>query len=275
MQNTNINNKPKKKKLRIGIIIFRIISLIIIIICIRYLMNWHKENSLNNEIISDLQNDQNIEQESIDVSSLEENAEENSEEQSDEDVQVVSTNFDELRKKNPDTVGWIYVARTNVNFPIVQSRDNNYYLKHNFKKQYNSAGWIYADYRNNFEELDQNTIIYGHNRRNGTMFSNLKKFLNKDFATQTNAEYFSFNVPGQRYIAKIYSVYKISSDKLLLTNNFETVRDYQNFIDNAKSMSTIPYDTEVTVSDKTITLCTCDDNTAYRIAIHAKLIPIE
>ena len=275
MQNTNINNKPKKKKLRIGIIIFRIISLIIIIICIRYLMNWHKENSLNNEIISDLQNDQNIEQESIDVSSLEENAEENSEEQSDEDVQVVSTNFDELRKKNPDTVGWIYVARTNVNFPIVQSRDNNYYLKHNFKKQYNSAGWIYADYRNNFEELDQNTIIYGHNRRNGTMFSNLKKFLNKDFATQTNAEYFSFNVPNQRYIAKIYSVYKISSEKLLLTNNFETVRDYQNFIDNAKSMSIIPYDTEVTVSDKTITLCTCDDNTAYRIAIHAKLIPIE
>ena len=166
-------------------------------------------------------------------------------------------------------------TNTNINFPVVQAKDNKFYLKKNFKKEYNSAGWIFADYRNSFENLDQNTIVYGHNRRNGTMFSNLKKFLDASFAQKPSSMYFSSNTPKQRYIAKIYSVYKISSTKLTLANNFENSEEYQKFIDEVKSRSQYEYTTEVYTSDKTLTLCTCDDNTAYRIAIHAKLIPID
>ena len=264
-----------RKKIRIGILVFRLISLLIIIVCVRVLLNWHKENKANNSVIADLQNDSNIEKESIDVSSIEDEASSEGESSSDQNIQLVSTDFEDLLSQNKDTVGWIYIADTNINFPIVKTSNNNYYLKHNFKKEYNSAGWIFGDYRNNYEELDQNTIVYGHNRRNGTMFSNLKKFLDKSFAEKNSAKYFSFNTVNQRYVAKVYSVYKMSSTKLTLSNNYESVKDYEDFINEAKNLSIHNYDTDVSASDKTLTLCTCDDNTAYRIAIHAKLIPIE
>ncbi len=265
-------------RLRVGIIIFRIISLIIIIICVKVLITWNKENKENSNVLSELQNDQNIQEDSVDIGDIENPSDEensNEDEESDDEVKLVTTDFEDLLNQNKDTVAWVYIASTNINFPVVQAKDNNYYLKKNFKKEYNSAGWIFADYRNNFDELDQNTIVYGHNRRNGTMFSNLKKFLDQSFAQKPSSLYFSFNTPKQRYVAKIYSVYKIASTKLTLTNNFEDAENYQKFIDEVKGRSLYEYTTEVFTSDKTLTLCTCDDNTAYRIAIHAKLIPID
>lgn len=284
---TKKSNK-KKKKTRIGILIFRLISLAIIIVCARVLLNWHKENKINDEVISSLQDETNIERDSIAVESLEGNSEdednndeENNEDEDDEDddsedrIQLVSTNFEDLLAKNRDTVGWVYIAKTNINFPIVQTSNNSFYLKHNFKKEYNSAGWIFADYRNNFDELDQNTIVYGHNRRNGTMFSNLKKYLNNSFANKISSRYFSFNTVNQRYVAKVYSVYKMSSNKLVLYNSYENDEEYERFINEAKALSIYQYDTEISANDKTLTLCTCDDNTAYRIVIHSKLIPID
>ena len=284
------SKKKSKKKTGIGILIFRLISLIIIIVCARVLLNWHKENKINNEVISSLQDDTNIERTSIDVDSIEENSEENNEdndnnngdEEDDNDnsnsedrIQLVSTNFEDLLSKNGDTVGWVYIANTNINFPVVKTSNNSFYLKHNFKKEYNSAGWIFGDYRNNFDVLDQNTIVYGHNRRNGTMFSNLKKYLNTSFANRLSAKYFSFNTVNQRYVAKVYSVYKISSAKLILSNNYENDEEYERFINEAKALSVHQYDTDISTDDKTLTLCTCDDNTAYRIVIHSKLIPID
>ena len=283
----NSKTSPHKKisttrnKVRFGILVFRLISLVIIIVCARVLINWHKENKINNEVIADLQNDTNIERDSIDVYSIEEHEDgddhrdSNEDDDSDDSIQLVSTDFEDLLSQNKDTIGWIYIANTNINFPIVKTSNNSYYLKRNFRKEYNSAGWIFADYRNNFDELDQNTIVYGHNRRNGTMFSNLKKFLDASFAGKMSSKYFSFNTINQRYVAKVYSVYKMSSTKLTLANNFESSEEYEKFINDVKTLSTHEYDTEVSSSDKTLTLCTCDDNTAYRIVIHAKLIPIE
>ena len=78
--------------------------------------------------------------------------------------------FDELSSINNETVGWINVNNTKVNYPVVQHTDNDYYLKRDFNKKNNSYGWIYMDYRNNIYNLSNNTIIWGHNLRNGMMF---------------------------------------------------------------------------------------------------------
>jgi sortase B len=185
-----------------------------------------------------------------------------------------SVDFESLKAKNPNTVAWIKINNTNINYPIVQGTDNNYYLKRNFSNEKNSAGWIYADYRNNFETLDKNTIIYGHNRRNGTMFSNLNYYLTSKWYTDENNKYFNFITENQNYIAEIFSVYKVSSNAVSLTNTFTSTEEVQANIDAWKNASIYDFNTDVTVDDNLLTLYTCDNNTYYRIIIVSKLIPI-
>ena len=77
---------------------------------------------------------------------------------------LVNVNFDELKKKNSDTVGWIKVDNTNINYPVVKCSNNDFYLNHGFDEKWNDAGWIFMDYRNNPVNFDKNTVIYGHSR---------------------------------------------------------------------------------------------------------------
>ena len=89
--------------------------------------------------------------------------------------------YSEYVEQNPETVGWITIPGTQINFPVVQSVDNEYYLSHTFDHKSDKRGAIYMDYRNNAVDLDANTIIYGHNMKNGTMFSSLKNVLNSEW----------------------------------------------------------------------------------------------
>lgn len=254
-------NLENNKKLNIGILLFRLISLIIILICIFLLYRWNSENNENAEIADDLANE-------FVNTSYEQNNENST---SSSNYELLEINFDELLNQNEDTVAWIKVNNTNINFPIVQVDNNNFYLKHNFKKQYNSAGWIFADYTNNFDTLDKNTIIYGHNRRNNTMFSNLKSLLNPSWFNNELNKYFYFNTKSTNYIAKIFSVYKINQNKLNLFNSFENEESFNQYITEVKQKSIYDFNLEISFEDNLITLCTCDDNNKYRIVIYAKL----
>ena len=91
--------------------------------------------------------------------------------------------FTELKKQNPDTVAHIKVNNTRISYVVVQGNDNEYYLNHNFNKEKNRAGWIFADYRNSFDESDKNLIIYGHNMKDGSMFDTLIKTIDKEWYT--------------------------------------------------------------------------------------------
>lgn len=89
-------------------------------------------------------------------------------------MNLINVDFNELKKFNSNTKGWIQVNGTNINYPFVQAKDNKFYLTHSFDKSYNSAGWVFLDYRNNINELSKNTIIYAHGRLDTTMFGSLK-----------------------------------------------------------------------------------------------------
>ena len=82
---------------------------------------------------------------------------------------------------NSDVVGWIQVAGTNINYPIVQSNDNDFYLNHSFDKSINGAGWVFMDYRNNPSSFDKNTIIYAHSRVDGSMFHTLRNVVKESW----------------------------------------------------------------------------------------------
>ncbi len=245
---------------------------------------WQKDNSSNSDIQSDLSSLISIKE--IDTSSINNNDEENVENNNSDannqlndiedsnEVNDFNVDFDTLKSKNSEAVAWIKINNTNINYPIVQGADNSYYLTKNFNKEKNSAGWIFADYRNNFETLDKNTIIYGHNRRNGTMFSNLNYYLTSKWYTNENNKYFNFITENQNFIAEIFSVYKVSANNVNLTNTFSSTEELKQNIDAWKTASIYDFKTDVTVEDNLLTLYTCDNNNAYRIIIVSKLIPI-
>lgn len=269
----------KNNKKNIGIILFRILSIIIILICIFALFQWQKENSLNSNLQDDLSNlifEKNLETSDVPLNSEPESSENivSEEDTSSNNIIPLEVDFNALTKKNSEAVAWIKINNTNINYPIVKTSDNFYYLTRNFNKEKNSAGWIFADFRNNFETLDKNTIIYGHNRRNGTMFSNLNYYLDSKWYTDKNNKYFNFITKNQSFIAEIFSVYKVSSNNISLTNNFTSTEELLENIEAWKNASIYDFETDVTVEDNLLTLYTCDNNNAYRIIIVSKLIPI-
>ena len=180
--------------------------------------------------------------------------------------------FDELKEQNSDTIAWLKLNNTDIDFPIVQSNDNEYYLDHNFKKKYNEIGWTFADYRNNFPELNDNTIMYGHTYRNSSLaFSSLKTVLNKSWYNNEENHIIEFTTEKKSLKFKIFSIYTVknTNDYLKINMNEE---EFNKFIDKALDRSIKDFKTEVVFGDKIITLSTCYNTSSYRLVVHAKLI---
>lgn len=113
--------------------------------------------------------------------------------------------YSEYVAKNPETVGWITVPGTRIDFPVVQTIDNSYYMDHNFEHNSHYCGAIYMDYRNNASQLDSNTIIYGHNNYNdGVVFSELSHY--EDIEYYKEHPVIEFNTLDKYYKWKIYAV---------------------------------------------------------------------
>ena len=252
----------KKKKYINFVLIFRIISLIILIICLANLFKWNKENNSNKELLSDIKSQVSLSKDSETNFS-------NSEEVIEKDY---SLDFAKLKELNPDTVGWIKVNNTDVDFPFVQGKNNDYYMTHNFNKEYNSAGWIFADYRNIFDGTDKNTIIYGHNRRDGSMFSTLNNTLDELWYSSSDNHIITLHTPEKNLQYQVFSVYKVNSVDFDNATNFKLAKDYQNYITTALNRSIYNFNVKVTTIDKILTLYTCANNNQYRIIVHGKLI---
>ena len=181
--------------------------------------------------------------------------------------------FSDLKAINPETVGWLKINNTKINYPIVQHSDNEYYLNHDFKKYKNIMGWIFMDYRNDDTVLDQNTILYGHNTGNNIMFGGISGMFKKSWYSNAANQIITFNIPGYNMKWKIFSMYKVPATTDYLQNNFFSDEEYQKFIDLIKGRTEIDFGTEVTTKDKILTLSTCY-NSKTRHVIHAVLVEV-
>ncbi len=189
-------------------------------------------------------------------------------------VPFMDVNFDELLAKNPDTVGWIKVEGTKVNYPIVQAEDNDFYLNHSYNRRRNEGGWIFADYRVDFTRFGKNTIIYGHNLNNKTMFGSIPLMLYNSYLNNSDNYYIKISTPTSNSVWKVFSVYTISPEVYYLKTNFRT-EPYENFLNTIKGRSIYNFGIDVTPNDKILTLSTCDNSGTKRVAVHAKMINIE
>ena len=180
--------------------------------------------------------------------------------------------FDELSKVNPDVVGWIKVNNTKIDYPVVQSTDNKYYLKRDFNKKSNSMGWIYMDYRNNIYNLSNNTIIMGHNIKAGLMFGTLRYTTNESWYTNPENQIITFNTKIKNMKWKIFSIYSIPVTNDYLYANFGDLDEFKTFADKLKARSIYDFKVEVNKDDHIITLNTCGPTSATRVVVHAVLI---
>ena len=281
----NINNvennkdkiiKPikKKKKLKKWVWIFlMIIFLIIFLLSLIKIIFWAKDNKDTKEVVENIKNDIIIEEKEDD-----ENTElVNKEEDITSDYwyyitfPLINVDIQKLKEKNGDTIGWINVNNTNINYPYVQSSDNNYYLNHSYDKTYNDAGWVFLDYRNNSALTDKNNIIYAHSRLDKTMFGSLSKTLKSDWYTNKDNHIIRLSTETENTLWQIFSVYKTPVESYYITTNFATDEEYENFLNTIKNRSLYNFNTTLTKEDRVLTLSTCYSDTE-RTVVHAKLI---
>lgn len=185
---------------------------------------------------------------------------------------MISVDFDELKRINPDTKGWIYVNNTNVNYPFVQGADNEFYLNHSYDKSYNVAGWLFADYKSNFDKFLKNTVIYGHGRVDQVMFGSLDRVLDESWYTNKENQIIKLSTPEKNTLWQVFSIYTIPSESYYLTHTFENDESYGKFINTMKERSIYDFGINVTTKDRLLTLSTCLDFNGNRIVIQAKLI---
>lgn len=265
------NRKRKNKKWTWVLLL--IVLFAIIVVCLVKIVFWLKDNKTTSEVVNDITNNTNIEEKQDD-----ENTElVNKEEDTTSDYwyyikfPLIDVDINKLKEKNGDTVGWINVNNTNINYPYVQGKDNNYYLTHSFDKKYNEAGWVFLDYRNNKTLSNKNNILYAHSRLDKTMFGSLSKTLKSNWYNNKDNHIIRLSTETENTMWQIFSVYKIPEETYYITTNFNSDNDYQKFLNTIKERSIHNFNTSLTTEDKILTLSTCYSDTE-RTVVHAKLI---
>ncbi len=269
------NNKRKKVKKQVWLIAMLIFVLPLLYSMIK-IFKWYGDNKDTEAQIAEIEN-------MVTVEEVEEN--ENEVETIEPPVEIdrenpywdyikmplIQVNFQELKQKNNDTVGFIKVNNTNINYPVVQASDNSYYLTHSFDKSWNDAGWVFLDFRNNIENLGANTIIYAHSRLDKSMFGTLRNITTESWFNNKDNHVIYLSTPTENTMWQVFSVYRIPNETYYITTDFNTVSEHKTFLDTIVSRSKFNFNTPVSTLDKVLTLSTCyDDNN--KTVLHAKLI---
>lgn len=246
-------SRKENKKNKKTIFIIRILQLIFLILFIYsglHIFRWYKNNNENKQIISEISKSVEID------------------ENTKEEQYKYKVNFEELKQKNSDTIGWLKVENTNIEFPIVKTKNNSYYLTHNFDKKYNVAGWIFADYKNKLDGTDKNIVIYGHNMRDNSMFGSLKDVIKKEWYNNEENYKITFITENEYQIYQVFSIYQIEKEDYYIQTEFKN-NDFLEFIDTLTKRSKKDFDITVSKEDTILTLSTCANNNKYRVVLHS------
>ena len=219
------------------------------------IFKWYKDKTNNNKIAEQIKSTVIVE---------EKNEDENKEE--------YTVDFNKLKEQNNETVAWIKVNNINVEYPVVRATNNSFYLNHSFDKSKNSAGWIFADYKNKFDNTDKNIVIYGHNMRDGSMFGSLKNILNSDWYDNEENTDITLCTENEKSIYKVFSIYKIESEDYYIKTEFSNENEFEKFIKTLKKRSIKNFNIDISKEDSILTLSTCANNNKYRVVLHSKKI---
>ena len=162
-----------------------------------------------------------------------------------------TVDFTVLKQENKDIVGWIYSKDSPINYPVLQSDNNEYYLRRLINGKYNTSGSIFIDYRNNANFTDNNTILYGHNMRIDTMFGTLQKYRNQEYYEKHKIMYLF--TPEKNYIVKLFAGFTENANSSIYNLTGLNQTEINELIEKSD------FNTELTVTEENriITLSTC------------------
>ena len=197
-----------------------------------------------------------------------------------EDPSVVlpTVDFEALRETGPDIIGWLTLPDTAINYPVTQTDDNEYYLRHLYDGTYNKTGCLFADYENQADFSDRNAIIYGHNMRDGSMFAALNEYDGQSYYDEHPQMYLV--TPDGGYIMEIFTAFaakpaESGSDTSPWRLTWKDDGAYTTWLSAMAERSVVETDVTVTSSDKVLTLSTCTPGGASRFIVMGKLVEVD
>ena len=248
-----LKKSVKRFILRFILFIFTIVFLLILGYSIYKISFWYSENRRSNDV-KELINNYVI----IDNNS--------------DEVNNYKVDFTKLKEINSDVVAYLKVYNTKIEYPVVKTNDNEYYLNHSFDKSVNSSGWIFANFSNAFDGDDKNISIFGHGRLDGSMFGSLKETLSSSWQNSNKHKQIVFITEDEVSEYEIFSTYRIIMEDYYMKNIFPNSDEYEEFLNILMKRSNHDYGVSLNADDQIITLSTCDINNNYRIVLHAKKI---
>lgn len=187
-------------------------------------------------------------------------------------IDGIQIDFERLKELNADTAGWIIFHNQRVNYPLVQTDDNSYYLSHSFKGEENKVGSIFMDCRNSSFE-DRHVVIYGHNMLDRTMFGSLKDIFEEKSQEEDKDLIYLFDTDHHLRKYKIFSYYSVEKEDYYITTLFRNDVEYAEFLEALYARSFGKTNVSVTSKDHILTLSACvGASGTRRRVIHAKLL---
>lgn len=186
----------------------------------------------------------------------------------------ITVDFTRLQEINEDVVGWIYCEGTNINYPVVQGEDNNFYLDHNYRRETSRAGSIFVEANNTIDFGDSNTIIHGHHMKNGAMFATLSNWADQTYYEEHPEMWLL--TPEQNYQIILFSGYLTKA----VSNAYRIFRsdcpEFEEYLREARENSDFSADVDIDSGEKFVVLSTCEYNFENaRYVLHGMLVPFE
>jgi len=267
--NDKNRNMPGAKKALVGIL------MAMVVFSLFNLYSIQKDRSANQRSIDEAQSIFSMAESSYDETPESElNKGEESIEYTDEDIPEPIEEIVNLKSRNEDVVGWIKINNTNIDYPILQAEDNEYYLRRDWLGNSSIPGSIFMDFRNyplGYNRSTTHTILYGHHIRDGSMFQNLMKYKEKEFFDENSIIEITDLYETHRF--EIFAAYITSTDFYFIETRFPSRRHFTNLAGEFIDRSMHATDIEITGDDHILTLMTCtyeyDD---ARFVVHARRI---
>lgn len=259
-------------------------AVLVVVLVIVIAAMWYRNYTQNKagDIYKDLQSQVNSASPNVTVADSETETEEDTEPVEEDilselgvEIPEKNLDWDVLRETNKDIYAWIYIPETNVDYPVLQSEtDDEYYLMHNLDGSYGYPGCIFTQLLNSKDFTDYNTVLYGHNMKNGTMFRTLHYYQNEEFFY--NNPYIYIYTENGVLVYEIFAAYNAGDEHILNTYDLRTEEGFAFYLDTVKEGAYlggyIRADVEVTTANHIITLSTCTDQSDERYLVQAVLI---